>query len=83
MKHFKSKSNEGCQVCLCKNWFYHSIPSGFPGSEEVDMKCPNCGKPIGSEKNVFLRNFFLKVILLLLKGIIILEYLKMIKKLKK
>ena len=22
------------------------------------MKCPNCGKPIGSEKNVFLRNFF-------------------------
>ena len=83
MKHFKSKSNEGCQVCLCKNWFYHSITSGFPGYEEIDMKCPNCGKPIGSEKNVFLRNFFLKVILLLLKGIIILEYLKMIKKLKK
>ena len=58
MNHFKSKSNEGCYACLCKNWFYHSIPSGFPVSEEVNMKCPNCGKPIGSEKNALLRNIY-------------------------
>ena len=60
MNHFKSKSNEGCYVCLCKNWFYHSIPSGFPGSEEVNMKCPNCGKSIGSEQKGFLKKIFSK-----------------------
>jgi len=58
INHFKFKSNEGCYVCLCKNWYYHSIPSGFPGSEEVNMKCPNCEKPIGSEKKGFFGKIF-------------------------
>ena len=58
MKHFKTKSNKGCYVCLCKNWFYHSIPFGFQGYEEVNMKCPNCRKPIGSKKNVFIRKIY-------------------------
>ena len=29
--------------------FYQSIPSGFPGDYEKKMKCPNCGKLIGTE----------------------------------
>ena len=49
INHFKLKPNDGCYVCLCEKGFYQSIPSGFPGDYEKDMKCPNCGKPIGSE----------------------------------
>ena len=47
--HFKEKPNEGCYVCLCEKGYYHSVPSGFPGDNERDMNCPNCGKPIGTE----------------------------------
>ena len=47
--HFKEKPNEGCYVCLCEKGYYHSVPSGFPGDNEKDMNCPNCGKPIGTE----------------------------------
>ena len=58
MNHFNSKSKEGCYVLLCKKLFYHSIPSGFPGYEELDMKCPNCGKSIGSIKKGFLGKIY-------------------------
>ena len=47
--HFKEKSNEGCYICLCEKGFYHSVPSGFPGDYEKNMKCPNCGGPIGAK----------------------------------
>jgi len=49
MKHFKEKSTEGCYVCLCKNGFYHSVPTDFPGFDERNKKCPNCTKEIGSK----------------------------------
>ena len=45
INHFKSKPDEGCYVCLCKDWYYHSIPSGFQRMEE---NCPKCGKKIGA-----------------------------------
>ena len=48
--HFKYKPNEGCFVCLCDNLYYHSIPSGFPGLNEVGKICPKCKKNIGSIK---------------------------------
>lgn len=83
MNHFKSKSNEGCYVCLCKNWFYHSIPSGFQGSEEVDMKCPNCRKPIGSEKKGFLGKIYSENDFTIVKRENYFRILKMIKKLQK
>ena len=48
-KHFNEKPNdEGCYVCLCKNGYYHSVPSGFPGSQESSLKCPRCNKEIGA-----------------------------------
>ena len=40
INHFESKPKESCYICLCKNWFY----LGFPRLEEIDMKCPKCGK---------------------------------------
>ena len=49
LNHFKTKSEEGCYVCLCKNWYYHSVPSGFPGKGEYNMVCPKCSKNIGTE----------------------------------
>ena len=49
IKHFKEKPNEGCYVCLCEKGYIHSVPYGFPGDLEKDMKCPNCGQAIGSE----------------------------------
>ena len=48
IKHFENKPNEGCYVCLCKKWHYHSVPSGFPGDNELNMKCPECSQNIGS-----------------------------------
>jgi hypothetical protein len=48
--HFKDKPNDGCYVCLCKRGFYHSIPSGFPGIQELNLKCPHCEKEIGTIK---------------------------------
>ena len=48
INHFKSKPNEGCYICLCKNFYYHYIPSGFPGKNELDIKCPECLNNIGS-----------------------------------
>ena len=49
INHFKFnfKSNEGCYVCLCEKWYYHSVLEGFPGKNELNMKCPECGKNIG------------------------------------
>ena len=49
IKHFKEKPNEGCYACLCEKGYIHSVPYGFPGDLEKDMKCPNCGQAIGSE----------------------------------
>jgi hypothetical protein len=59
VEHFKKKPNEGCYVCLCKEGgYYHSVKSGFPGTNELDKKCPKCHKNIGTEKiNFFLRLF--------------------------
>ena len=48
INHFKYKPNEGCYVCLCNKGFYHSVPSGFPGILEKNIKCPYCCKDIGS-----------------------------------
>ena len=48
IKHFENKPNEGCYICLCQKWYYHSIPSGFPGENELEMKCPKCSTNIGS-----------------------------------
>jgi len=52
--HFKEKPNEGCYVCMCKQGFYHSVASGFPGISEKNIKCPHCKKEIGiiSKKNI-------------------------------
>ena len=49
-KHFSENPNDGCYVCLCKKGYYHSVPSGFPGMQESNYKCPNCEKNIGTEK---------------------------------
>ena len=51
INHFKSKPDEGCYVCLCEKWYYHSVPSGFPGKGELNMKCPKCSGKIGSYEN--------------------------------
>ena len=48
--HFKEKPNEGCYVCLCDKGYYHSVPGGFPGFSEINMKCPRCEKEIGANK---------------------------------
>ena len=49
INHFKERPNEGCYVCLCDKGYYHSVPAGFPGDSEKNIKCPNCGNPIGAE----------------------------------
>jgi len=46
--HFKSKPEEGCYVCLCRNWYYYSVPSGFPENDQLMMNCPGCKKNIGA-----------------------------------
>ena len=51
INHFSYKPYEGCYVCLCKDGFYHSIKSGFPGDKELDKVCPKCQKNIGTVKN--------------------------------
>ncbi len=48
--HFEKIPNQGCYICLCDKGYYHSVPSGFPGYSEVNIKCPNCNKPIGSKE---------------------------------
>ena len=50
INHFKNKPEEGCFVCLCDNLFYHSVPSGFPGENELNMTCPKCQNNIGAIK---------------------------------
>lgn len=52
-----SKPNEGCYICLCKECYYHSIPSGFPSSKEKNMKCQKCKKPIGVKRDDYYRIF--------------------------
>ena len=49
IEHFDIKPNEGCYDCLCKNCFYHSMKSGFPGDKELNKHCPKCSKNIGTE----------------------------------
>ena len=50
INHFNTKPEEGCYVCLCsKGWYYHSVPSGFPGKAEFGKSCPKCNQNIGSE----------------------------------
>jgi len=48
--HFENIPDEGCYVCLCENKCYHSVPSGFPGREHLDMTCQGCKKNIGAIK---------------------------------
>ena len=50
INHFKIIPEEGCFVCLCDKLFYHSVPSGFPGKNELNMKCRHCKKDIGSRE---------------------------------
>ena len=52
-KHFIQNPNEGCYVCLCDIGYYHSIPSGFPGISEKNLKCFFCKREIGA-KEVYL-----------------------------
>ena len=61
VEHFKKKPNEGCYVCLCKEGgYYHSVKSGFPGTNELDKKCPKCHKNIGTKKMSFFLGLFNK-----------------------
>ena len=48
--HFREKPNQGCYICLCEKGYYHSVPSGFPGYHEINLKCPKCGKDIGAKE---------------------------------
>ena len=50
VNHFKEKPNEGCYVCLCDKGYYHSVPSGFPGFSETNMKCDKCKNEIGAKE---------------------------------
>ena len=50
VNHFKEKPNEGCYVCLCDKGYYHSVPSGFPGFSETNMKCEKCNNEIGARE---------------------------------
>ena len=34
--HFKNKPDEGCYVCLSRDWYYHIISNGFPESNELN-----------------------------------------------
>ena len=52
-KHFIQNPKEGCYVCLCDIGYYHSIPSGFPGISEKNLKCFFCKREIGA-KEVYL-----------------------------
>ena len=53
INHFKSKPEEGCYICLCEKRYYHSLPSGFPGNEQLNKKCPKCLKPFVKRENYF------------------------------
>ena len=55
--HFKQKPKEGCYICLCQKGYYHSIPSGFPGYSENNLKCPYCRKEIGSKEKYIEPNY--------------------------
>ena len=46
--HFQLKPEEGCYICLFNELYYHSVPSGFPGYFELNVKCPKCNGNIGS-----------------------------------
>ena len=48
--HFIKYPNEGGYVCLCNEGYYHSVPSGFPGELEKNLKCPKCSKEIGTKE---------------------------------
>jgi len=61
VNHFKFKPNEGCFICLCEDWYYHPVPSGFPGQDEILMKCRKCKRVIGAEKKGFF-NIDIKII---------------------
>ena len=51
LNHFKTKPEEGYYVCLCRDWHYHSVPSGFPTEGVINVACPKCKKNIGTVKN--------------------------------
>ena len=55
--HFKNKPNEGCYVCLCRDWYYYSISKGFPEKNELNEKCPKCQEKIG----LFKRDKYLRI----------------------
>ena len=50
--HFNNIPNQGCFVCLCKEGgHYHSIKGGIPSDKYLNLKCNNCGEPIGAYMN--------------------------------
>lgn len=50
--HFNNIPNQGCFVCLCKEGgHYHSIKGGIPSDKYLNLKCNNCGEPIGAFMN--------------------------------
>lgn len=50
INHFRFKPDKGCFVYLCNNGCYRSVPLGFPGIEELNMKYSKCSASIGLEK---------------------------------
>ena len=50
VNHFRERPNEGCYACLCDQGYYHSVPSGFPGFSEINMKCEKCKNEIGAKE---------------------------------
>ena len=89
--HFKEKPEEGCFVCLCDKGYYHSVPSGFPDYEEINMNCPKCGYEIGAKEHykeeiivemIKLKSLILRYMKQLKVIVIITEYLRIMKKLK-
>ena len=48
--HFKEKPNQGCYVWLGDKGYHQSVPSGFLGYSETNIKYPKYNKDIGAKE---------------------------------